>query len=93
MPPHRYGAIPAVPHINIDGRVTFLGSSNIDLRSFDLNHENDILLQNIATTEAVEKRQADYLSQSREITLSQVHNWNLPHRLWNNAIATLGPVL
>ena len=44
-----------VPHIIIDGRVTFLGSSNIDLRSFDLNHENDILLQDIATTEAVEK--------------------------------------
>ncbi len=79
--------------LTIDGCVTFLGSSNMDLRSFDLNYENDILLQDIATTRAIEERQRDYLRQSRPVTILQVKGWSLPHRLWNNAIATIGPVL
>ncbi len=79
--------------LTIDGKITFLGSSNMDLRSFDLNYENDILLQDIATTRAVEERQRDYLTQSTEVTISQVLAWSLPRRLWHNAIATIGPVL
>ena len=79
--------------LTIDGRVTFMGSSNMDLRSFDLNYENDILLQDDAITKAVEERQGHYLKQSKKVTISQVKSWSLPTRLWNNAIATIGPVL
>lgn len=79
--------------LTIDGRVTFMGSSNVDLRSFDLNYESDILLQDVSTTRAVEARQQDYLKQSVEVTITQVENWSLPGKLWNNTIATLGPVL
>ncbi|ASJ76213.1 cardiolipin synthase [Granulosicoccus antarcticus] len=88
--------IPGLLHsktLTIDGCITFLGSSNMDLRSFDLNYENDILLQDVATTKAVEQRQEDYLKQSREVTVVQVESWSLPTKLWNNAIATIGPVL
>ncbi len=31
--------------LTIDGQISFIGSSNLDLRSFDLNYENNILLQ------------------------------------------------
>ncbi len=79
--------------LTIDSSVTFLGSSNIDLRSFDLNYENDILLYDATTTRAVDSRQQDYLTESSEVTMEQVSRWSLPRRLWNNAIATIGPVL
>ena len=53
----------------MDGLVTLLGSSNLDLRSFDLNYENNILLQDEAVTREVEVRQQDYMSQSVTISL------------------------
>ena len=79
--------------LTIDGRVTFLGSSNMDLRSFDLNYENNILLQDDATTRAVEDRQMDYIASSTQIYPDSVQNWPMHHRVWNNLIATIGPVL
>ena len=43
----------------IDGTVSFIGSTNLDLRSFDLNFENNVLLQDESTTQAITKRQQD----------------------------------
>ena len=79
--------------LTIDGRITLLGSTNIDLRSFDLNYENDILLQDEATTRAVSARQADYLTQSQQVIPDEVRRWPLYRRVWNNVISTIGPVL
>jgi len=79
--------------LTIDSEVTFLGSSNMDLRSFDLNYENDLLLQDANTSKAVEERQQQYLQQSNKIEIAQVDGWPIYRRLWNNAIATMGPVL
>lgn len=77
----------------MDGQVTFLGSSNLDLRSFDLNYENNILLQDGAVTAAVEERQRDYISQSVAVSLSTVLSWSRGRRVWQNVIATIGPIL
>ena len=79
--------------LTIDNIVTFIGSSNMDIRSFNLNYENDILLYDSDTTMAVKNRQIDYKTQSDPVLLEQVLNWNVPQRLWNNVIATIGPVL
>ena len=79
--------------LTLDGEVTLVGSSNIDLRSFDLNYENNILLQDRDVTRAVRDRQADYIARSRPVTLGQVTAWPRHRRIWNNAIATFGPVL
>ncbi|EBW2250056.1 cardiolipin synthase, partial [Salmonella enterica subsp. enterica serovar Enteritidis] len=38
--------------LTIDGEATFIGSSNMDIRSFDLNFENDILLKDPTLTGA-----------------------------------------
>ena len=65
----------------------------MDIRSFNLNYENDILLYDKNVTQAVKNRQLDYLSQSSPVHLNQVLNWKLSQRLWNNVIATIGPVL
>lgn len=79
--------------LTIDERVSLIGSSNLDLRSFDLNYENNILLQDGATTKAICVRQRDYIEGSDEVTLLAVLNWPYHRRIWNNVIATIGPVL
>ena len=79
--------------MTIDGNVTLVGSSNMDLRSFDLNYENNILLYDQDTTSAVHDRQSDYISSSNLITQSTIDSWSWSRRIWQNMIATIGPVL
>ncbi|HVJ82216.1 MAG TPA: phospholipase D-like domain-containing protein, partial [Planctomycetia bacterium] len=79
--------------LTLDGEVTLIGSANMDRRSFDLNFENNILLYDPAATAAVRRRQDEYLARSQPVSLEAVAHWTAARRLWNNAIATLGPVL
>ncbi len=79
--------------LTIDGLITFIGSSNMDMRSFNLNFENDILLQDRDISQAVRTRQQDYIAQSNKVRLEDVANWPAWRRIWNNVIATIGPVL
>ncbi len=79
--------------LTIDGNVGLLGSSNLDLRSFDLNYENNILFQDVQLTREIQNRQADYIRQSDPVPLGDVLNWRYYGRIWNNVIATIGPVL
>lgn len=79
--------------LTLDGEITLIGSANMDRRSFDLNFENNILLHDHATTMAMRERQQSYLADSREITAHDVAGWGVGRRLWNNALAIVGPVL
>lgn len=79
--------------LTIDGLVSFLGSSNMDLRSFDLNYENNILLQDPGLTGALIARQNDFIAASDRVALAQVEAWPAYRRIWNNVISTIGPVL
>jgi len=79
--------------LTVDGEVTLIGSANMDRRSFDLNYENNILFYDCALTAEMRLRQEAYLAQSHEVTPEMVASWSITRRLWNNAIAMLGPVL
>ncbi len=79
--------------LTLDGEITLIGSANMDRRSFDLNYENNILLCDSALTAEMRRRQDAYLAQSHEVTAEMVAQWPIRRRLWNNAIAMLGPVL
>ncbi|WP_323040533.1 cardiolipin synthase [Gemmobacter sp.] len=79
--------------VTLDGRLTLIGSANMDRRSFDLNYENNILLTDAETTATVRARQAQYLAQSRPVLLDDVRAWGPVRRIANNALAILGPVL
>ncbi|MBN8630798.1 MAG: cardiolipin synthase [Rhodobacterales bacterium] len=79
--------------LTMDGRITLIGSANMDRRSFDLNYENNILLEDEATTAAMRERQETYLAQSRPVLLDEVRNWGPGRRLWNNSLAIVGPIL
>jgi cardiolipin synthase len=79
--------------LTLDGDVTLIGSANMDRRSFDLNYENNILFYDPALTRAMRERQQTYIAQSRSVSKEAVADWSLSRTLWNNLIATLGPVL
>ena len=79
--------------LTIDGRLAYLGSSNLDMRSFDLNFESDMLLIDEALTARIRARQMEYLAQSHAVTLDEVCAWSTGRRAWNNVIETLGPIL
>lgn len=79
--------------LTLDGRFTLMGSANLDRRSFDLNYENGILLDDVATTRAVRAAQQDYVARSRRVTRETVYAWPLWRRLWHNTVAMFGPVL
>lgn len=91
---HEYeGGLLHTKSLTLDGKVTLIGSANMDRRSFDLNYENNILLCDEDVTAAMRMRQDDYLAQSHPVTPEMVGEWPLYRRLWNNALAMLGPVL
>jgi cardiolipin synthase len=79
--------------LTLDGEVTLIGSANMDRRSFELNYENNILLYDQALTAEMRQRQDSYIAQSSLVTREMVEGWSWRHRLWNNTIAMLGPVL
>ncbi len=91
---HEYeGGLLHTKSLTLDGEVTLIGSANMDRRSFDLNYENNILFYDPDLTAEMRKRQDVYLAQSHLVTAEMVAQWPLRERLWNNAIAMLGPVL
>ena len=77
----------------IDRKLSLIGSTNLDLRSFDLNYENDILLRDDEITQQIYQRQQAYIAQSDSVTLEDVNTWTYPRRIWNNVVATIGPIL
>lgn len=77
----------------IDRRLSLVGSTNLDLRSFDLNYENDILLRDDEMTQQIYDRQQEYITQSDPVTLEEVNAWSYHRRIWNNVVATVGPIL
>lgn len=79
--------------VTLDGTVSLIGSANMDRRSFDLNFENNILVQSAELTLAIRSRQEDYIQSSKRLTIDVVLQWSWAKRLWNNTISMLGPVL
>lgn len=91
---HEYeGGLLHTKSLTVDGELTFIGSANMDRRSFDLNYENNILFYHPALTAEVRRRQQDYLARSHRVTREMVDAWSTPRRLWNNSIAMIGPLL
>lgn len=79
--------------LTLDGEITLIGSANMDRRSFELNYENNILVHDRSLTADIRQRQQSYIDNSHPVTRERVENWSWQQKLFNNAIAMLGPVL
>lgn len=56
----------------VDGRVAFVGSANVDIRSFRLNFEVGALIADPGFAQAMERRFARSLAHAREVTLEEL---------------------
>jgi len=79
--------------LTMDRALSLIGSTNLDLRSFDLNYENDILLRDDDMTRRIYERQQSYAQQADPVTIEDVNSWSYMRRIWNNVVATVGPIL
>ncbi len=79
--------------VSIDGRVALLGSSNVDLRSFQLNEEASLVLldpQSVADVEAVQR---GWLADSDEIELAAWSRRPFPRKIAENIARMVGSLL
>ncbi|WP_296203660.1 cardiolipin synthase [Psychrobacter sp. UBA3962] len=79
--------------LTIDDQISLVGSTNLDLRSFDLNYENNVIFYDKALTEEIITRQESYIADSVEVTRSEVRKWPIYYRIWINIVSTMGPLL
>lgn len=79
--------------ITIDGRIALVGSANLDRRSLELNFENNLLILDEETTQAIRARQLGYLSVSRAVPREEVAAWRLGRRTVQATAAIASPVL
>lgn len=79
--------------LTLDNEITFIGSANMDRRSFELNYENNILLCDADVTKAMRQRQQEYLVDCKRVSADEVAAWSWKTRLKNNALAVVGPLL
>jgi cardiolipin synthase len=77
----------------VDRRIALIGSANLDRRSFELNFENNILFENEDFAAAVRARQEEFISQSDAVSLAEIERFGIARRVWQNALAMLGPLL
>lgn len=58
-------------HMSIDDDIAFIGSSNMDIRSFSLNAESSLLVRGTSFVSAMRAVEQDYRDAGRELTLEQ----------------------
>lgn len=75
--------------MTLDGEACFLGSSNLDRRSFELNFENNMFFVDENLTQKIIERQKKYLEDCREVTLQEVESWSFGKKLYYNTVATM----
>jgi cardiolipin synthase len=79
--------------MTVDGRLSLIGSTNMDRRSFNLNYENSMLIDSTDITAELDAVQQGYIDRATEITLAQVQRWSVFRRIRNNSVALAEPLL
>ena len=77
-------------NVSIDGRLAIIGSSNVDLRSFQLNEEASLLLYDAPSVAALETVQHGYLEHSDEVLLDAWRQRPMVQKLLENLARLVG---
>lgn len=80
-------------HLSIDGIATLIGSSNIDLRSFELNGEINLILYSPELADEVAAIETAYIKSSTTLTLKGWHKRPFLSKLLENLARLLSPLL
>jgi cardiolipin synthase A/B len=73
-------------HFSVDDDVAVIGSSNMDIRSFNLDFEISVMCLSRSLTTAMRKVEDHYRSLSRELTLAEWHRRPLGKRYIDNVM-------
>ena len=79
--------------VTIDGELAVVGSSNVDLRSFQLNEEASLLLYDGGSVAQVRAIQFGYLVNSEPLVLESWRRRPAMPRLSENVVRLLSPLL
>ncbi|PTD26354.1 cardiolipin synthase [Sphingomonas fennica] len=80
-------------NVAFDDRLAILGSSNIDIRSFELNEEVSLLLFDTADIARLTAIQQAYLAESDEVTLDQWRRRSGLRKFAENVARLVSPLL
>ena len=80
-------------NVSIDGRLAVVGSSNVDLRSFQLNEEASLLLSDPASVAQVETIQHGYLAASDPVDAAAWRARSPVSRVIENIARLVSPLL
>jgi cardiolipin synthase len=79
--------------VSIDGKLAIVGSSNVDLRSFQLNEEVSLLLFDTASVNAVEAILRQYMGASDTLDRQSWLNRPFPRKIAENIARMVGSLL
>jgi cardiolipin synthase A/B len=79
--------------VQIDNRLGIIGSSNVDIRSFQLNEEISLLLLDEPTVAKLDSIHNGYLGAGEEISLEAWSERSWPRKFAENAARLLSPLL
>ncbi len=80
-------------NVSIDGKLGIVGSSNVDLRSFQLNEEVTLLLHDPASVAALETVQRRYINDSKALELDEWSKRGRPVMVAENLAGLVSPLL
>lgn len=80
-------------NVGIDGMLGILGSSNVDLRSFQLNEEVSLLLLDEHSAKALAGVQQEYIEASEELRLDEWRKRGRPVMILENLARLISPLL
>ena len=79
--------------LTIDGEFALVGTSNMDIRSFALNLELNLILFGHEATKPIVRQQYLYLEQSRQLSLEEWKKRNLWKQIGESIARLLSPIL
>jgi cardiolipin synthase len=79
--------------ISVDNDIAVIGSSNMDMRSFELNLEVTLLCYDPRVVADLRRAEAAYAARSRELTLNEWRRRPLHKRLFENLTRLMSPLL
>jgi cardiolipin synthase len=80
-------------NVSIDGKLAVVGSSNVDLRSFQLNDEVSLLFYDPPSIAALEAIQRNYIDESDELSLDQWSSRSRAQKLLESLARLVSPLL
>jgi cardiolipin synthase len=80
-------------NVSIDGRLAIIGSSNVDIRSFQLNEEVSLMLLDDASVAALEAVQRGYVEHSDTMDLAAWKRRSIFAKLAENVARLVSPLL